>query len=167
MPGSRRENDADVIAFVKEKGIRTILDVGPGRGTYSRILRDTVPHIDALEVWAPYITTYRLREQYCNVYLGDMRRWERWNCDLVIFGDCLEHVSREEAIAVWNRAGEQATYGLISTPIVHYPQGALKGNPHEIHIQEDQTPDDIRRDYGPFIVDKVYQVTGTFIREFR
>lgn len=166
MPGSVRENDADVIEFVKANGIRTILDVGPGRGTYSRILRDYVYHMDALEVWRPYIAKYRLREQYCRVLIGDMRGWERFNYDLVIFGDCMEHVTRDEAIKVWETAAGQAKFGMISTPLVHYPQGALKGNPHEVHVQEDQTPEDIRRDFGPFVLDRVYEITGTFIKEF-
>jgi hypothetical protein len=167
VPGSVRENDADVRAFVTEHGIRTALDVGPGRGTYSRILSDLIPVMDAVEVWRPYIGRYQLYDKYRTVTLGDVRDHGKFDYDLVIFGDVLEHMPREDALAVWTRAGGSARFTLMSVPIICYPQGALKGNPHEVHVQEHLTPDDVRRDYGPFVLDRAYEITGTFIRQWR
>ena len=169
MPGSIRENDNDVIKFVKESNIKTVLDIGAGRGTYGSLLREHVDTIDAIEIWEPYISEFGLENIYDSVQLMDFRDYavdtgKRY--DLIIFGDVLEHMSREESLQSWAVASYIARYGLISVPIIHYPQGAEFGNPYEVHVQEHLEPEDIRKDYGPFILDKVYKVTGTFIREF-
>lgn len=165
--GSVRENNADVQAFVVEHDIKTALDVGPGYGTYHRMLGDLIPTMDAVEAWEKYIRRHRLRARYRMVHHCDIRDYTAgFDYDLIIFGDILEHLSRDDAMTVWARAAEQARYGLISVPTVHYPQGAIGGNPFEIHKQEDLTPDEIRRDYGPFVLDKVYEITSTFIRKF-
>ena len=46
----------------------TILDVGPGEGTYYNLLNDYFTNMDAVEVWEPYINQYNLRNKYNNVY---------------------------------------------------------------------------------------------------
>lgn len=168
MPYSARENDADVVQFVKDHNIKWVLDIGAGSGTYGHLLAPLVERIEAVEVWEPYIDQFNLRSLYyrvSNVDVREITEEEFGNFDLVVFGDILEHMSKEEALAVWERASE-AKYGLISVPIIHYPQGVEFGNPYEVHVQEHMHPEDIRRDYGPFVFDKEYEVTGTFIKEF-
>lgn len=168
MPYSARENDSDVRAFVEGMSIKSVLDVGAGSGTYGKLLKDLVDVIDAAEIWDAYINEFDLTSIYRTVHLVDVRTLSRsvyQNYDLVIFGDVLEHMSRENSLTVWN-AAHGAKYGLISVPIIHYPQGAEFGNPHEAHVQEHLTPENIRSDYGPFVFDKCYDVTGTFIKEF-
>lgn len=168
MPGSVRENDADVIAFVKEHDIKTVLDVGAGKGTYSDMLKPYIDRIDAVEIWEPYIEQFNLHTKYDNVINADIREYSSWwfeNYDLVIFGDILEHMTQRESLFVWHKASA-AMYGLISVPIIHYPQGAEFGNPYEEHVQEHMRPDEIRKFYGPFIFEREYEVTGTFIKEF-
>lgn len=168
MPYSARENDADVLQFVRDNDIKWVLDIGAGSGTYGHLLRSHVERIEAVEVWEPYIKNFNLENIYyrvSNVDVREISEEEFGNFDLVIFGDILEHLSREDSMQVWERASE-AKYGLISVPIVHYPQGAEFGNPYEVHVQEHMHPEDIRRDYGPFVFDKEYEVTGTFIKEF-
>ena len=41
----------------------TILDVGPGEGTYYNLLNDYFTNMDAVEVWEPYINQYNLRNK--------------------------------------------------------------------------------------------------------
>lgn len=164
MPGSIRENDDDLRAFVYEHRITTVLDVGPGRGTYSRVLAGMTQQMDAVEVWRPYIRKYALFSKYRRVMCADVRDWHKFAYDLVIFGDVLEHMSAADALTVWSRACTQARFVMMSVPIIHYPQGASHGNPYEEHVQEHLTPEAIRADYGPFVLDKCYEVTGTFIR---
>lgn len=168
MPYSARENDSDVRDFVIESNIKRVLDVGPGAGVYSDILREHVDFMLAVEIWKPYISEFNLESKYDKVVHQDIRGcpssfYEAY--DLVIFGDVLEHMTEQESRAVWMRAG-QAKYGLISVPIVHYPQGAEFGNPYEEHVQEHLRPDDIRKVYGPFVFEREYEVTGTFIKKF-
>jgi predicted TPR repeat methyltransferase len=168
MPGSARENDYDVKAFVKTHSIKKVLDVGAGSGTYGKMLGDLVKTIDAVEVWNPYINEFELTSIYNSVRVIDARNIAEAvfaEYDLVIFGDILEHMTADEAKAVWKKASF-AKYGLISVPIIHYPQGAEYGNPYEVHVQEHMHPEDIRKDYGPFILDREYEITGTFIKEF-
>lgn len=169
MPGSIRENDRDVLEFVIENGIKTILDVGAGKGTYCRILhRVHGVTIDAVEIWEPYIDHYALRSRYREVFVTDARDLppEAFAYDLVIFGDVLEHLSRPDALALWKQAAKSAAFGLISVPIIHYPQGEEWGNPYEVHQQEHLTPEQVREDYGPFYREWLYEVTGTFVAKF-
>lgn len=166
MPGSVRENDTDVVSFVKDNNIQTVLDVGAGKGTYGHLLGRHVEVIEAVEVWEPYIKEFKLDNIYDTVYQMDARDVRMFNYDLVVYGDILEHMSREDSLALWERTSEQARFGLISVPIIHYPQGAEFGNPYEVHVQEHMHPAEIIEDYGPFVFAKEYEITGTFIKEF-
>lgn len=167
MPGSARENDEFVRNWVLENNVREVLDMGAGKGTYSDLLIDIVDHIDGVEVWAPYITEFELEKKYDYVYHEDIRTFTPVNqYDLVIFGDVLEHMTEEESVAVWSKMHDYAWAGLISVPIIHYPQGAEFNNPFEVHVQEHLTPADMRSVYGPFDDEAIYQITGTFIRRF-
>lgn len=167
MPGSIRENDEDVQQFALANRIERVLDVGPGKGTYSRLLRKLVQRIEAVEIWMPYVERFDLLSQYDLVHIADIRDWGGWEeYDLVVFGDVLEHMTAESAQEVWAKAGAHSRYTLMSVPVIHYPQGESHGNPYEAHVQEHLQPEAIRRDYGPFILDKVYRKTGTFIREW-
>ena len=38
-----------------------MLDVGPGSGPTPSLAGPSVAHITGLEIWEPYVTTYRLR----------------------------------------------------------------------------------------------------------
>lgn len=169
MPGSIRENDEFVKRVVLEI-IRpdSILDVGPGMGTYSDLLRplcDTWEFV-AIEAWAPYIDEFNLTSKYDFVYLRDVRHHVDFAYDLVIFGDVLEHMSLEDAKKVWRWTGKQAGWGMISVPIIHYPQGEEYGNPYEVHVQDHLTVEDIEEHFGPFDYKEVYDVTATFFRRF-
>lgn len=169
MPGSVRENDIDVINFVKENEIKQVIDVGAGRGTYSDLLREHVDNIDGIEVWEPYIKEFGLVYKYCNLYEGDAREFsadDLGKYDISIFGDVLEHMSAEDSVALWNEHKKVSKFGLVSVPIIHYPQGAEFGNPYEVHVQDHLTPDKVRELFGPFEFEEVYEITGTFIARF-
>jgi predicted TPR repeat methyltransferase len=170
MPGSARENDQFVIDFVRKHDIHTALDVGCGKGTYSQLLREHTDVMDGIEIWQPYIDEFDLHNQYDILFTGDARTEilktrDKWY-DLVIFGDILEHMTRNESMAMWQEASRIAHWGLISVPIIHYPQGAEYGNPYEVHVQDHLHPEDLRRDYGPFTYEVEYEITGTFIKKF-
>ena len=170
MPGSVRENDSLVLEFVSDNGIRRVLDIGAGQGTYSDLLRRHVQTIDAIEVWRPYIDEFNLNAKYDTLIEADARsaiKEVSKDYDLVIFGDVLEHMPKQDSLQLWYDASMVSTWGLISVPIIHYPQGAEFGNPYEVHHQEHLHPEDIERDYGPFDVSKVYNITGTFIKRFK
>lgn len=169
MPGSVRENDEFVRDWVKKNDVRHVLDMGAGKGTYSDLLRDLVETIDAVEIWHPYIEEYDLHNKYDAVYNNDIRGFTTGgnHYDLVIFGDVLEHMTEDEALYTWGWVPDYSKAGMISVPIIHYPQGAEFNNPYEVHVQEHLTPEYVQETYGPFDDFAVYDITGTFFRRFR
>ena len=122
-----------------------VLDVGPGVGTYAKLLAGPdVRRIIGLEVWEPYLTTYSLDRFYDELVVGDVRTTALPDVDVVILGDVLEHMSRDDALAVWERAAVAARHAVyLSLPIVHYPQDEIEGNPFEVHVEEDWKVDSV------------------------
>lgn len=172
MPHSIRDNDHDVRNYVQEHGLSSALDVGAGSGTYGHLLRDLMANITAIEVWKPYVTGYSLAALYDSVLVRDVRDLARNQIafeprfDLIIFGDILEHMTEDEGVKVWEWAKTVAEHGIISVPIIHWPQGAIDGNPYEAHVQDCLHTEDFRRVFGPFDAEHVYTQTATFMVEF-
>lgn len=117
----------------------TVLDIGPGVGTYAKLLAGpAVSRLTGIEIWEPYVHTYRLAEHYDEIIVGDAREVELPTSDVVVLGDVAEHMSREDAVRLWERAGAAARRAVyLSIPIVHYEQHAIEGNPHEHHVVPD------------------------------
>lgn len=146
----------------------TVLDVGAGRGAYATIMFPYRPNIifDAVEVWEPYIEKFGLSKKYRNIFIEDIRQFNSFNYDLVIFGDVLEHMPMQDAINVWNRASKQAKYALISIPIVHSPQDELDENPYEIHAEEDWSTQLVLEKFHSIVEYQEFHHTGVFIAKF-
>lgn len=121
--------------------IRRVVDVGAGAGTYVKLLAGHAPGVYwiAVEVWTPYISKYALDKQYHEVINRDVREVDFLPLapDLVLFGDILEHMTQEEALAVVGKALKAASYVMISIPIIDYPQHELEGNPFQRHVKDD------------------------------
>ncbi len=149
-----------------EVGPLTVLDVGPGVGTYAKLLAGpAVAHITGLEVWAPYVETYRLRDHYDEIVVGDARTTPLPEVDLVIMGDVAEHMVEAEARELWRRACAAAKHAVIlSIPIVHYPQGHLEGNPHEHHVEEDWDHDRVIEAFEGITDWWTGSVVGVYVR---
>jgi predicted SAM-dependent methyltransferase len=63
--------------------------------------------------------------------------------DLVIMGDVLEHIAKEEAVDLLNKVSKITRYAIISIPIIHYPQNEYEGNPYEVHVKDDWTHEEV------------------------
>lgn len=130
----------------------TVTDVGPGEGTYARLFRPVHEGVwwTAVEIHRPYISKYKLkstktRKMYDEIHVEDIRESEDHLLyrDLVIFGDVLEHVERDDAIALLQRAVAAGAWNiLVSVPIVESLQGEVDGNLHEEHVHQ-WDPDDM------------------------
>lgn len=170
MGTSHPESRGWVIRKIRNSKAGAILDVGAGSGTYSDALRKngyTRPVVDAIEVWQPYIEEFNLKSKYRNVYQADVRDWEDFSYDVVIFGDILEHMSKEDALKVWERVSEQAWYAVIAIPIIHYHQDEINGNPYEKHVKDDWTHEEVLSTF-PKIVDHWQgNVVGAYWADFR
>ena len=70
----------------------------------------------AVEAFGPYIKRFKLHKLYDRVYANvasDLLPLEE-EFDLVIFGDVLEHMSKEEGTRIWNGFRENAEFLYLS-----------------------------------------------------
>ena len=159
MPFSSKQGKKQTVEWIQEAGdIKTIFDVGAGAGTYPKLLKETHKILtDAnwigIEAWTDYIKEYDLESKYNTLYNEDIRtfNWSKVpNIDLTIFGDILEHMTKEEAQSLVNTALDHSKYISISIPVKHMPQGASYGNPFEIHVKDNWTHDEVLESF-PYI----------------
>lgn len=148
MPYSSVEGKDFIKAFfTPDKYIRHVVDIGPGAGTYYDLLQPSVAADwwTAVEIWAPYIEQFRLRDKYNEVIISDAY-WLDWDrlgvISLTILGDVIEHISYVQAESILERAVARSRYVVLSLPIIHYPQGTEMGNPYEAHVQH-YTPESV------------------------
>lgn len=153
MPTSDAEGKDIALGWYQQIQPSTVVDVGVGDGTYARLMRQTPDLIkDAVtakvvsrawsdrwtgvEAWEPYVEQFALPTLYDEIVLSDVRRlpWTAFRADLVIAGDVLEHMTRDDAVAVLRRITKGAANVIVSIPVLHLPQGAVNGNPYEAHV---------------------------------
>ncbi len=141
-----------------------ILDVGPGCGTYSDLLRNRFKNMDAVEIFPKNIERFGLYAKYNKIYHGDVCDFEHFhNYTLVIMGDILEHLSVEQAQKLLKRINCDI---LVAVPYT-LPQGPVGGNDHETHIQDDLTHEivmDRYKDLKLLMNDKQY---GYYFQPFK
>lgn len=116
-----------------------ILDVGPGCGTYSHLLKSHGFTIDCIEIWESYISQFNLHEHYNKVHIGNIMDFDISSYDYIIMGDILEHLSSKDAQLLITKIKNQNKKCLVAVPY-EYEQGEYEGNPYEIHLQPDLTP---------------------------
>ena len=169
MPHSDGANKPWAIEKIKELDPKTVLDCGTGSGIYLDLIRDNVGQtviINGIEIWQPYIEEYNLEKRYDKLFKVDVREHDNFEYDLVIFGDILEHMSKEDALLLWEKVSKQAKYGIISIPTIHYPQGPAFGNPYEIHVKDDWTTEEVLNSFSNIVDHKVFEITSVFIAKF-
>lgn len=141
MPGSAVEGKDMVREFCIQNEVRTILDIGPGEGTYATAFQGMpLDRLDGIEVWAPYVNQFNLTQSYNNIYIADVCyfNWdEADNYDMIIFGDVFEHILEPWGLKVLEKAIEHAKWIVISLPIYGYAQGtSFDGNWFEAHLEQ-------------------------------
>lgn len=168
MPFSDWSNNNWTLWLLDQIKPNTIIDIGPGAGKYGKLARqysDTV-QTTAVEIWAPYVEEFNLRDIYNTVHICDARIYPNYSADLVIFGDILEHMKKEEAIALWERVSKEAKAAMISIPIIHFPQGAEHNNPYETHIEDHWTHEDVMSTFKGITGYRNFKVTASYVAEF-
>lgn len=171
MAGSNPENRDWVLQRLIALNPKTIVDVGAGAGTYAQLLRPALPDavFTAVEIYQKNIAQYNLNSLYDQVLHMDVREMFSFGkeTDLVIFGDVLEHMERDDAIFVWNLARRDVKYGLISIPIIHYPQGTIDDNVHETHVVDNWNNLKIFEAFRDIKECKLGRETGVYLAKFR
>lgn len=114
---------------------RSVLDVGCGEGKWGKLLKGKVSRLDGIEVWEPYISRYNLSNFYDTIYNTDLREFvfdKKYG--VVIFGDVLEHMVRDDAVAALNKFKENINTVYLTIPVtVCIQEGNPCGNPFENH----------------------------------
>lgn len=113
-----------------------ILDVGPGFGKYSVLLREYLnvkpSQIHAVEMWPEYVTD-RLRCMYDAVFINDVCEMESFDAyDMVLMADVIEHIEKEKALELLSRINCRV---IVSTPehFFHTDEGLPPTEEHVSH----------------------------------
>jgi len=148
MPGSWGYFKDDIKTYLTNEFPKnsTILDVGCGQGDYADLLCDYFGKFDAVEIWEPYIEQFNLKEKYNNVFNVDILNFEFIYYDIIIMGDILEHLKREDAIKLINNLKDKCNELLIVVPF-YLPQDTVNDNIYERHLQEDLDDVIMRENY--------------------
>ena len=177
MPGSVPEGKLFFRDWITQFRPFKILDVGVGAGDYGWIIRNlSYPcELHGVEIYAPYIAEFRLHHFYDYIYNEDIRKINLQNdYDLMIFGDVLEHMTKEEVLELWPKMKKRARFLWISLPIKvegrswsvghKQPPAEYATNIYEKHLHS-WTYDEILCDLGPFLWTVPFKIIGTFIAE--
>lgn len=118
-----------------------ILDVGACNGLWKRLLREYT--MDAVEIFPPNVVWLG---DYRDIYNMDIYDFTYDWYDLIIFGDVIEHMSVERAQKVLEYAKKRCKDLIVAVPFL-YKQGAIYGNPWEVHVQDDLTAELVAERY--------------------
>lgn len=182
MPSSAIESKQVLVDWFEEIKPRRVLDIGVGCGTYSMLLNGRYPvegfrqyqgpkpYMVGIEVYYPYVTQFDLNAKYDKLVIGDARYFDYFKLwqeigdeyDLTIMGDVLEHMTKDEAVHLFDEVKPDSYNLLISLPIIHYPQGAFDGNPFEVHVKENWTHEEVIETFGEPIKFWKGSIVGTY-----
>jgi hypothetical protein len=158
MGFSAKHGKKEIIQWVNDDkdSISSILDIGPGQGTYFDLLSSMKQFSwEGIEAWKPYIEKFQLEKKYNKIYNEDVRNFN-WNekfYDLIIAGDILEHMSKDDAVILVENCLNHSKQLIISIPVVYMPQGELENNPFEVHVKPDWSDDEVKTTWGKYIKD--------------
>lgn len=155
-----------VLRFINVCNHNSILDVGAGAGTYSDLFRARLPqtHFTALEIWEPYHSTFQLAQKYDVLRTDDVRTFapeERYG--ITFLGDVLEHMTKDEALQVYEKLLAASDFVFISIPIIKYPQDTYMGNPYEKHVKDDWTHEEVLATFPHIMFSHVEQEIGAYV----
>jgi len=141
----------------------TCLDVGACDGKWAKMIGDYLT-MDGIEIYQPNIIKHKLSRLYHNIYLGDIQEFKYGNkYDLIIFGDVLEHMSVEAAQKVLEYAYPRCKNFLVAVPY-QWVNRSHYGNPWEVHIQDDLTPENVLERYPCLKPLFIYERYGYYIK---
>tara|TARA_R100000231_G_scaffold123080_1_gene93263 strand:+ start:261 stop:788 length:528 start_codon:yes stop_codon:yes gene_type:complete len=146
MPRSDYEGKEQIKEWISNVNLKynKILDIAVGEGTYLNLFKGLENLKDSewygVEIWPAWVPKYKLDEIYDHFYLEDVRKFDYskvGKVDIAFAGDVIEHMKKEEAIALVDKLLDVADNLYLSIPIIYMPQGADEGNPYEIHVKPD------------------------------
>jgi hypothetical protein len=120
-----------------------VLDIGAGDGKWGLKLGSYFHHVDAVEIFEPYVERYNLKEIYNEVHIKSFLDYEfdEGQYEIVVMGDVFEHVTQEQAYEWLNKVKDKVRELIIVVPF-NYPQewDGVYENVYGHHHQPDLTP---------------------------
>lgn len=137
--GSWGLNDIVVEDMIKRIIPANVFDFGCGLGKYGRmcfrLLQNT--NTTGIDGYEPTIKWLEQERIYNATICGTIQENVKiLHGDLAIFGDCLEHLEKEEIYTVINNAVENFKYIILTVPLYDIPQDEMGGNILEKHKTE-------------------------------
>lgn len=138
MPYSSKAFDQVLVDHIHRLKPARILDVGVGSGKHSELIRNSgyTGILDGIEPTESYIKEFDLSNKYNTIFpvtLQEFIKTEyKFQYDVAIFGDVLEHLFRSEAIDYIDYFLYKCKWLLIAWPN-NMAQDDYGGNHHEIH----------------------------------
>ena len=170
MPESSGQGKRKIVEWISKlfPSHNKILDVGVGKGTYSRYMRDleNLQNCEwtGVEIWEPYVKAYDLHRRYDTVLVKDARYidfgYNRY--DVAFCGDVLEHMTKQQAQDLVSKLQKCCSIIIISIPIVQYEQGPINDNPYEVHIKPDWSHKEVAESFENIIDSRTYDVVGIY-----
>jgi trans-aconitate methyltransferase len=139
MPYSAPSFDEVTKLLIQTLSPQRVLDIGCGAGKYGEMLRSLVPaaHLTGIESEASYIGRFKLDLIYDDVRLMSatdlIASAAEEFYDLVIIGDCIEHLPKSAGLDLLNFLTYRAAYILVICPEFDV-QNAHEGVQAEAHI---------------------------------
>ncbi len=153
MPNSYSFFKPEIKEFFKHKIDKSlkILDVGPGQGTYGKLLADLGYEIDAIEIHGDYVDQFKLWDYYGIIHIGNICDFDYSQYDFIILGDVLEHLSVEDGQKLITDITDSGKECLVAVPYMMEQNGEDYGNIYETHLQADLSPEVIKNRYPQLI----------------
>jgi len=138
MPYSANTLDALTQGLIQILNPQSILDIGAGAGKYGHMVRGILPnsHLTAVEMDEEYVAEFSLRNLYNEVIVADATTLienPRVRYDLVVIGDCIEHIRKSAALDLLEFLVYRSRYILIVYPY-KFIQDDIDGHMQEAHI---------------------------------
>lgn len=137
-PSTNKHNsfvDPLTIEQIKSLAIANVVDVGPGDGYYGKLFHyiyDKPPHITGVELNIRWADHCRNLGVYDEILHGNIKELiESLSGSLIIFGDVLEHLEKEDAEYTLGVAIKNFEWIIINGPIGFQPQS--HADPEEHH----------------------------------
>ena len=139
MPTSHWLPDRTTKKLLSNIKINSFLDIGAGAGKYGKMVSKYHPGAKkiGLEIDNKYIEEFKLDEIYSEISnfpeIDLIEKHLDTSYDLVIIGDCIEHMKKSDGIDLLNFLVYRSKYILIHYPN-EYIQGSVDNHIHEAHI---------------------------------
>lgn len=138
MPYSDPAFDKQVENFLVKHKFQKYIDIGSGSGKYGKMIKKNLPdsYVVAIEGDNSYINKFRLKKTYDEVHNSNIETFFEdkpdFTTDIVIIGDCIEHLKKSDGVDLINYLVYRCHYILIVFPS-KYIQYAHDGHYLESH----------------------------------